>query len=103
MKWGNVIIWDHQGNYIRWKEKRQFLQSIYAESKLYSVKTQIHTCHLHCEPPLSRTVLNRDLKDAYRSSKLSSSKVKRSKGSVGGFTETTGGATADDGTVSSDE
>lgn len=29
--------------------------------------------------------------------------MKRSKGSVGGFTETMGGATADDGTISSDE
>lgn len=45
-----------------------------------------------CEPPLSRMVLKRDLKDAYKSGKFSSSKVKRSGGSAEGFEEITGGA-----------
>lgn len=50
-----------------------------------------------CEPPLSRIVLKRDLKDAYKSGKFISSKVKRSGGSVEEFNETAGGAAADEG------
>lgn len=46
-----------------------------------------------CEPPLSRMVLKRDLKDAYKSGKFISSKVKRSGGSVEEVNETTGGTT----------
>lgn len=42
-------------------------------------------------------VLKRDLKDAYKSGKFSSSKVKRSGGSVEKFDETTGGATTEEG------
>lgn len=45
-----------------------------------------------CEPPRSRMVLKRDLKDAYKSGKIISSKVKRSGGSVEEFNETTGAA-----------
>lgn len=40
-------------------------------------------------------VLTRDLKDAYKSGKFSSSKVKRSGGSVEEFNETTRGAATD--------
>lgn len=40
-----------------------------------------------CEPPLSLMVLTSDLKDAYKSGKFISSKVKRSGGSVEGFKE----------------
>lgn len=39
-----------------------------------------------CEPPLSRMVLKRDLKDAYRSGRVISSKLKRSGGSTEAFT-----------------
>lgn len=51
-----------------------------------------------CEPPLSRIVLTRDLKDAYKSDKFSSSKVKRSGRSAKEFNET-GGAVIDEGTA----
>lgn len=60
--------------------------------------THPHTRYLHCEPPLSRMVLTRDLKDAYKSGKFSSSKVKRSGGSVEEFNKTTGGAATDEDT-----
>lgn len=50
-----------------------------------------------CEPPRSRMVLKRDLKDVYKSGKVISSKVKRSGGSVEEFNETTGAT--DDGTT----
>lgn len=42
-------------------------------------------------------VLKMDLKDAYKSVKLSSSKVKRSRGSVEEFKDATGGAVRDEG------
>lgn len=48
-------------------------------------------------------VLKRDLKDAYKSGKFSSSKVKRSVGSVEEFSETTGGAAIDEGTTDTEE
>lgn len=51
-----------------------------------------NTEYLHCEPPLSRMVLKRDLNDAYKSGKFSSSKVNRRGGSVEEFDEITGGA-----------
>lgn len=43
-----------------------------------------------CEPPLSRIVLKIDLKDAYKSGRFNSSKVKR-RGTSLGFKPTTGG------------
>lgn len=46
-----------------------------------------------CEPPLSRTVLKIDLKDAYKSGRFNSSKVKR-RGTSVGFRLTTDGAPA---------
>lgn len=55
-----------------------------------------------CEPPRSRIVLNKDLKDAYKSGRLNSSKVKRSGGSVEEFSETTGGAATDEGAAETD-
>lgn len=48
-------------------------------------------------------VLTRDLKDAYKSGKFSSSKVKRSVGSVEEFKETRGGAATDTGTTDTEE
>lgn len=52
----------------------------------------VHACHvshgpahLQSDPPLSRIVLNSDLKDAYKSGMFSSSKEKRSGGSADGF------------------
>lgn len=56
-----------------------------------------------CEPPLSRMFLTRDLKDAYKSGRLSSSKVKRSGRSVEVFNEMTGGAATDEGTTDMEE
>lgn len=44
-----------------------------------------------CEPPRSLTVLQRDLKEANRSGRLSSSKVKRSAGSMEGGGKEGGG------------
>lgn len=55
-----------------------------------------------CEPPLSRIVLKRDLKDAYKSGKFSSSKVKRSGGSAEVFREATGGVVIEEGTTDSE-
>ncbi len=63
----------------------------------------MHACYLHCEPPLSRMVLKRDLNDAYKSGKFSSSKVKRSGGSVEEFNETTGGAATGKGATGAEE
>lgn len=48
-----------------------------------------------CEPPLSRIVLKMDLKDAYKSGKFNSSKVKR-RGTSVGFRLTTAGAAAEE-------
>lgn len=56
-----------------------------------------------CEPPFSRMVLKRDLKDAYKSGKFISSKVKRSGGSVEEFNKTTGGAATDEATTHAEE
>lgn len=47
-------------------------------------------------------VLKRDLKDAYKSGKFISSKVKRSGGSVEEFNKT-GGAATDEGTTHAEE
>lgn len=52
-----------------------------------------------CEPPLSRMVFTSDLKEAYRSGKFSSSKVKRSGGSTVVFNEATAGPATDEGTT----
>lgn len=54
-----------------------------------------------CEPPLSRIVLKRDLKEAYKSGRIISSKVKRSGGSVEEFNETTGAT--DEGTTQTED
>lgn len=51
-----------------------------------------------CETPFSCIVLKRDLKDAYKSGKFSSSNVKRSGGSVEDCDVKAGGATRDEGT-----
>lgn len=58
-----------------------------------------------CEPPLSRMLLKKDLKDAYKSGKFSSSKVKRSEGSEEALKEMTGGGgmATDEGTTDTEE
>lgn len=56
----------------------------------------------HCEPPLSRMVLTRDLKEAYKSGKFSSSKVKRCGRSEKELDRAAGGAAMDNGATDTD-
>lgn len=56
----------------------------------------------HWEPPLSRMVLTRDLKEAYKSGKFSSSKVKRCGRSEKELDRGAGGAVMDKGATDTD-
>lgn len=85
---GCRVVGNSQGNDIRCKENIYIITQV-----VILVSLQEHTHYLHCEPPLSRIVLTRDLKDAYKSGRFRSSKVNRSGGSVVEFGEMKGAAT----------
>lgn len=60
------------------------------------------TGYSHCELPLSRMVLTRDLKEAYKSGKFSSSKVKRCGRSEKELDKAARGAATDNGATDTD-
>lgn len=94
MKRGSVTVRDSQRSTISCREYK--INHLFLFAFAYFIEL-MDTRYLHCEPPRSRMVLKRDLKDVYKSGKVISSKVKRSGGSVEEFNETTGAT--DDGTT----
>lgn len=69
---------------------------------MFVINQWTDTGYSHCEPPRSRTVLTNVLKEAYKSGKFSSSKVKWSGSSENELDRTTEGAPTDDGATDTD-